>query len=94
MGRRDCQGQKPTSPLDGEPHQETLFRLLFAKNPLPMWLHDAETGRILEVNEAAVRRYCYSRREFLLMSGTDIEAAAGWDVAGDESPVPVERRSA
>ncbi len=30
------------------------YRLLFAANPHPMWVHDPETLRILEVNDAAV----------------------------------------
>jgi diguanylate cyclase (GGDEF)-like protein/PAS domain S-box-containing protein len=40
------------------------YRLLFAANPHPMWVHDPETLRILEVNDAAVAHYGYSRDEF------------------------------
>ncbi|HEV8473297.1 MAG TPA: ATP-binding protein [Methylomirabilota bacterium] len=43
------------------------FRLLFSGNPLPMWVYDVATLRFLEVNEAAVQHYGYSRAEFLRM---------------------------
>ena len=48
------------------------FELLLAANPLPMWVYDLETLRFLEVNEAAVAHYGYTRAEFLAMSITDI----------------------
>jgi PAS domain S-box-containing protein len=51
---------------------EERFRLMFANNPLPMWVYDIESLRFLEVNEAAVVRYGYSRDEFLSMHITDI----------------------
>lgn len=48
------------------------FALLFAGHPLPMWIYDLETLAFLEVNEAAVLKYGYSRAEFLGMHITDI----------------------
>ncbi len=48
------------------------FRLLFANNPLPMWVYDLETLQFLEVNDAAVAQYGYSRDDFLAMRITDI----------------------
>jgi len=51
---------------------EAAFRLLFANNPLPMWVFDAETLQFLEVNTAAIRHYGYSREEFLAMGIKDI----------------------
>jgi hypothetical protein len=48
------------------------FRFLFAGNPLPMWVYDEETLQFLEVNDAAVAQYGYSREEFLQMRLTDI----------------------
>jgi two-component system cell cycle sensor histidine kinase/response regulator CckA len=48
------------------------FRLLFASNPLPMWVYDVETLAFLEVNDAAVAKYGYSADEFLSMRITDI----------------------
>ena len=44
---------------------EADVRQLFAANPQPMWVYDAETLAFLEVNEAAIRHYGYSRLEFL-----------------------------
>jgi PAS domain S-box-containing protein len=42
--------------------------VLFAKNPLPMWVYDSETLAVLDVNEAAVASYGWSREEFLSKS--------------------------
>jgi PAS domain S-box-containing protein len=48
------------------------FRLLFAHNPQPMWVYDLHTLAFLEVNEAAVHQYGYTREEFLAMRLPDI----------------------
>jgi hypothetical protein len=52
------------------------FRLLFDANPLPMWVYDRETLRFLAVNEAAVRRYGYTREEFAEMTIVHIRPAS------------------
>ena len=51
---------------------ESRHRLLFERNPLPMLLYDVETLGILEVNDAAVAHYGYSREEWLSMAITSI----------------------
>lgn len=51
---------------------EKQYRLLFDHNPNPMWVYSDSTRAFLAVNEAAVRRYGYSRAEFLAMSRHDI----------------------
>ncbi len=51
---------------------EESFRHLFLKNPTPMWVFDATTLKFLEVNQATIDRYGYSREEFLKMRATDI----------------------
>lgn len=48
------------------------FELLFDKNPLPMFLFDATTLKFLQVNEAAISHYGYSRDEFLSMTIEEI----------------------
>jgi PAS domain S-box-containing protein len=50
---------------------EEEYRVLFDSNPHPMWVFDSETLAFLEVNDAAVRLYGFSRSEFL---GMTIEA--------------------
>ena len=52
--------------------QETSFRLLFANNPLPMWVHDADTFAFVEVNDAALLQYGYTREEFLARRLSDL----------------------
>ncbi len=51
---------------------EERYRMLFARNPHPMWTCDVETRAFLEVNDAAVAHYGYSREEFLKMTVDDI----------------------
>jgi two-component system cell cycle sensor histidine kinase/response regulator CckA len=51
---------------------ESMFRLLFAHNPLPTWVFDSETLRFLQVNDAAVSQYGYSQDEFESLSILDI----------------------
>ncbi len=51
---------------------EERYRMLFARNPQPMCICDVETRAFLEVNEAAVAHYGYSREEFLRMTKDDI----------------------
>ncbi|MDH5825039.1 EAL domain-containing protein [Luteimonas sp. RD2P54] len=51
---------------------ERQFRLLFDRNPLPFWVYEAATLRFLEVNDAAIRNYGYSRAEFQRMTLLDI----------------------
>jgi two-component system cell cycle sensor histidine kinase/response regulator CckA len=51
---------------------EERHRMLFRRNPLPMWVVEAETLAVLAVNDAAVEHYGYSREEFLGMSLRDV----------------------
>jgi diguanylate cyclase (GGDEF)-like protein/PAS domain S-box-containing protein len=51
------------------------FQLLFSANPEPMWVYDVESLRFLEVNEAAIHHYGFSRDQFLAMSILDIRPA-------------------
>jgi PAS domain S-box-containing protein len=48
------------------------YRPLFALSPQPAWVYDRDTLEFLEVNEAAVRSYGWSRDEFLAMTIRDI----------------------
>lgn len=52
---------------------EEKYRQIFYKNPFPMWITDEETLQILEVNEAAVKKYGYARDEFLSLTLNDIQ---------------------
>ena len=52
--------------------QESVCRQMFQTTTLPMWVYCLETLRFLEVNDAAVRQYGYTRAEFLSMTIADI----------------------
>ncbi|HEV7397692.1 MAG TPA: ATP-binding protein [Pyrinomonadaceae bacterium] len=51
---------------------EERYRLLFQCSPLPMWVFDRETLKILAVNAAAISHYGYSEEEFLSFTIDDI----------------------
>lgn len=51
---------------------EKRYRDLFHLSPQPMWLYDMETWRFLDVNQAAVKHYGYSKKEFLSMTVLEI----------------------
>jgi PAS domain S-box-containing protein len=48
------------------------YQRLFQSHPYPTWVYDVETLRFLEVNDAAVACYGFSREEFLAMTINDI----------------------
>jgi PAS domain S-box-containing protein len=52
--------------------REARYRELFEANPQPMWVYDLETLMFLDVNDAAVAHYGYSREAFRAMSMLDI----------------------
>jgi len=54
---------------------EARYRKLFISNPHPMWIYDLETLAFLDVNDAAISHYGYSRQEFLSMTIKDIRPA-------------------
>ena len=57
---------------DNMKKSEEQYKLLFYGNPQPMWLFDFESLKFIDVNEAAINHYGYSREEFLKMTLLDI----------------------
>lgn len=55
---------------------EARYRQLFDGNPSPMWVCDPATLAFLEVNQAALDHYGYSRAEFLSKTILDIRPGA------------------
>lgn len=51
---------------------ESYYRLIFNGSPVPMWISDLKTKAFLEVNEAALHHYGFTREEFLAMTTSDI----------------------
>jgi diguanylate cyclase (GGDEF)-like protein/PAS domain S-box-containing protein len=48
------------------------FRLLFERNPQPMWIYNEATSRFVAVNRAALKAYGYGERELLSMEVRDL----------------------
>ena len=68
---------------------EASFRLLFEENPLPMWVVDAKTRRLIAVNGAMCRHYGYSRQDLLALS--EHQLAYGEQQAGAERDCELHR---
>ncbi|MEO6148745.1 MAG: PAS domain S-box protein, partial [Mucilaginibacter sp.] len=51
---------------------EKKYSELFQLSPLPMWVFDVQSLRFLDVNVAAIKKYGYTRKEFLAMTIRDI----------------------
>ena len=66
---------------------EKKYRYLFEYNPLPMFISDVETLRILECNEEALIKYGYTRDEFLQLTIRDLRSPEVMPIAGDIGPV-------
>jgi PAS domain S-box-containing protein len=64
--------QKATEALR---ESDERYQLLFRENPLPMWVLDVESRRILAVNQAAIQSYGYTEEEMLAMTVNDLHFA-------------------
>jgi two-component system cell cycle sensor histidine kinase/response regulator CckA len=51
---------------------EARYRSLFDRLPAPMWVYDYESFRFLDVNQAAIDQYGWTREEFLRMTIREI----------------------
>ncbi len=49
-----------------------IYENFYKSNPHPMWIYDLETLAFLDVNDAAIKHYGYSRKDFLSMTIEDI----------------------
>lgn len=59
---------------------EARYRLLFERNPMPMWVYDLQSFQILAVNESAIDHYGWSRQEFLKMTALDLRPVEEHDM--------------
>lgn len=55
---------------------EERYSAMFARHPYPMWVYDVDSLRFLEVNQAAIDKYGWTRDEFLQMSILDVRPEA------------------
>ena len=69
--------------------EQEAYRVVFEGSPLPMWVHDASSRRILEVNDAAVATYGYTREELLGLTVEQLERGPSEHVRKDGSAMEV-----
>lgn len=62
------------------------YRIYFAKSPIPMFVVELPGYRYLDVNQAAINNYGYSREEFLSMTAVDIRTDKEKERFLSESP--------
>jgi len=60
------------TPVAGSTRQYQELRMPFEGSPYPMWIYDLKTLAFLKVNQAAIRVYGFSEKEFLSMTVLDI----------------------
>jgi two-component system cell cycle sensor histidine kinase/response regulator CckA len=75
------EGIRTSPPRAGGSQSDEWHKLLFACHPHPMWVYDPETLVFLDVNQAAVQKYGYTREQFLSMTAAEIrpeEDVAEW----------------
>ncbi len=70
MSFRDVTNQRRTEETLRE--SELRYRLLFDRNPYPIWVFDTETLYFLAVNDAACDKYGFTREEFLERTVNDV----------------------
>ena len=71
-----------------------VYRSLFENLPLPAWVYDTRTLCFVEVNQAASRRYGFSRAEFLAMTILEIRPPEDAPALLEFLEQPLDRRNA
>jgi PAS domain S-box-containing protein len=80
--------------------KEASFQLLFKRHPYPMWVVDKESLLFLAINDAAMKKYGYTRAEFLSMTMDEFasvdesvdERAIGENAWGPDTKLPWRHR--
>ena len=71
--------------------RERDWRTLFRDNPLPMWVAERPGGRVLAVNDAALRHYGYTRPEFMALTMAELARVDAAEVARLLAPCDARR---
>lgn len=69
------------------------YQLIFEKSPLPTWVSDAHTLRLLAVNEAAMAHYGYDKPEFLGLSVLDLHQIDDWPALREHLKLPMSEQA-
>jgi PAS domain S-box-containing protein len=56
---------------------EEKYKQIFYKNPYPTWIYDLDTLCIMEVNDAALEKYGFTKSEFLQLTMKDVHLNGG-----------------
>ena len=89
LNRRDFLKHQTESILKETEQSEKKYKLLFEKNPMPMWMIPKDSNSIVVVNESAILQYGYTRQEFLQLSLKDIFVAGHANLVLEETNDPL-----
>ena len=64
------------------------YRALFDHSPLPTWVCEPDTSKLVAVNEAAIRHYGYSAEEFAQLTLEKLEVDAGRSLGSQQAAAP------
>lgn len=59
---------------------EKRYKMLFNKSPIPKWIFDVHSLEIVDVNESSIKKYGYSKKEFLQMTFKDLMPNEDWPI--------------
>lgn len=83
------------STLEDVSHKlQISYRLLFERNPLPMWVYDVKTLRMLAVNAAALAQYGYSKQEFVGLTLLDLHYEGDVAQLNEHLKLPISKQPA
>lgn len=58
---------------------EDYFKMLYDSNPLSLLIYDPANFRVLDINQTAIEKYGYTRREFLKMKIHQLHDKSNWE---------------
>ena len=58
---------------------EDYFKMLYDSNPLSLLIYDPSNFRVLDINQTAIEKYGYTRREFLKMKIHQLHDKSNWE---------------
>lgn len=72
---------------------EEQYRLLFEQSPIPMWIYDPESLYIITVNNAAMLKYGYSKKEFQQLKLYELHPDEELDAVKKEIKASLKKKS-
>lgn len=69
------------------------YKTIFYQSPIPYWIYDQDTLEIIDVNEAAIQTYGYTREEFLKLNILNLQAQKDIPILNQQLPEIIQKES-